>query len=157
MHFGVAALTPCTVATLPHARLREIMDRSPAIRDVFWWLTFVENAVSAEWTTGMARRSATERLEHLLCELLVRLEVVGLTEDNGYAFPLTQEEIGDALGASTVHVNRTLQELRARDLMSLEGRRLAVHDWEGLTALAGFSPDYLHIEGLRPAAAPARH
>ena len=157
VHFGVAALTPCTVATLAHARLREIMDRSPAIRDVFWWLTFVENAVSAEWTTGLGRRSATERLAHLLCELLVRLSAVQMTEDNSYTLPLTQEQIADVLGVSTVHVNRTLQELRALGLISLEGRRLTIHDWEGLKGLAGFSPDYLHVEGLRPPARPAHH
>ena len=157
VHYGVAALTPCTVATLAHARLRAIMDESPAIRDVFWWLTFVENSVSVEWTTGLGRRSATERLAHLLCELLVRLGAVELTEDNGYALPLTQEELADALGITTVHVNRTLQELRALGLISLEGRRLAVHDWDGLKGLSGFSPDYLHVEGLRPRPQPLHH
>jgi CRP-like cAMP-binding protein len=157
VHYGIAALTPCTVATLAHARLRAIMDESPAIRDVFWWLTFVENSVSVEWTTGLGRRSATERLAHLLCELLVRLATVGLTEDNGYALPLTQEELADALGVSTVHVNRTLQELRALGLIRLEGRRLTVHDWEGLKDLSGFSPDYLHVERLRPRPQPLHH
>ncbi|MDB5559496.1 MAG: cyclic nucleotide-binding protein [Enterovirga sp.] len=148
-HFGVVALTSCTISVLPHARLREIMESRPAIRDVFWWLTFVENAISAEWTVGLGARSAEERLAHLFCELLVRLATVEMTDGNSYALPLTQDQLSDAVGLSAVHLNRTLQDLRGSGLISLDGHRLTIHNWEALKDFSDFSADYLHVEGLR--------
>lgn len=156
VHYGVAALTACTVATVPHARLRAILEAHPALRDAFWWLTFVENSISNEWTVNLGRRSALERAAHLFCELLARLWPVGIAADHAFPFPLTQEELADVLGLTPVHVNRTLQELRARDLVMIKGRRLVIHDLDGLQALAGFNADHLHLEGMR-GSSPARH
>jgi DNA-binding transcriptional regulator LsrR (DeoR family) len=58
---------------------------------------------------------------------------------------MTQAELGDALGISTVHVNRTLQELRAAGLIRLQGARLTVLDWEALKEVGEFDPTYLHL------------
>lgn len=146
VHVGVAALTPCKVGLVPLGALRTVMDRRPAIRDVLWWLTCVDNAISAEWSAGLGRRSTQERFAHLVCELLVRLTTVGLAAEGSYALPLTQHELGDALGVSAVHVNRTLQNLRGMGLLSLEGRMLRIHDRAALRSMAGFSDDYLHAD-----------
>ena len=85
-------------------------------------------------------------MAHLLCELYVRLKAVGLTNGNGYAFPLTQAEFGDAVGLSTVHVNRTLQDLRGEGLITLRNGSLAVLDWDGLKEAGEFDPTYLHLK-----------
>ena len=53
----------------------------------------------------------------VLCEIDARLRAVGL-ERHAYQLPITQPELGDATGLSTVHVNRTLQELRGNGLMT---------------------------------------
>lgn len=149
IHSGVCALTPCTVAVLPHAELRALMERRPPIREAFWWLLCVENAISAEWSVGLGRRTAEEQMAHLLCELLIRLWSVGLSTDNGYALPLTQTDLGDALGLSNVHVNRTLRELRERGVVTLEDRWLTIHDRTALKAIGHFDVDYLHVDGPR--------
>ena len=75
----------------------------------------------------------------------MRLQAIGLAEGGAYEFPLTQAELADATGLSTVHVNRTLQELRAAGLITLKGRLLTIRDAECLKALAGFDPGYLHL------------
>lgn len=149
IHYGIAALTRSTVATVSRAYLRDLMDQSREIRDVLWWMLSVENSIAAEWAVGLGRRTAEERLAHLMCELLVRLSVVGHAHENSFKLPLTQQELGDALGVSTVHVNRTLQTLRGSGLIRQEGRDILVRNWDALKQLAGFSPDYLHIEGAR--------
>jgi CRP-like cAMP-binding protein len=94
---------------------------------------------------GIGRRSAYTRIGHLLCEVFVRLQAVGLTNDDRCEFPITQSEIGDALGLSTVHVNRSLQELRGDGLIELERSTLTVLDWPGLTKAGEFDPTYLHL------------
>ncbi len=149
IHYGVATLTASTVATIPRAHLRDLMDEFPEIRDVLWWMLSVENSIAAEWAVGLGRRTSEERLAHLVCELLVRLAVVGHSQENSFRLPLTQQELGDTLGVSTVHVNRTLQSLRSSGLIRQEGRGITVRDWGALKELAGFSADYLHIEGTR--------
>ena len=59
-------------------------------------------------------------------EWIERLQAVGLMEDHTCDLPMTQAELGDALGISTVHVNRVLQELRGDALISLKGSTLKV-------------------------------
>jgi CRP-like cAMP-binding protein len=78
--------------------------------------------------------------------MLVKMRVVGLAQDHSCAFPITQSEVGDALGLSLVHVNRTLQELRAAKLISLRGDQLKALNWEGLKAAGEFTPTYLHLK-----------
>jgi CRP-like cAMP-binding protein len=94
-----------------------------------------------------ARREAYNAMAHLLCELLVRLRAVGLADDLSCELPMTQTEFGDALGISTVHTNRVLQDLRAEGLITLRERTLSVLDWEGLKRTGDFDPTYLHLMG----------
>jgi hypothetical protein len=78
---------------------------------------------------------------------LVRTRAVGPSNGHACEFPLTQNELGDALGLSTVHVNRSLQELRAKELIYLKGGFLTVLNWDGLKEVGEFDPTYLHLEG----------
>ncbi len=85
-------------------------------------------------------------MAHVLCELVTRSRAVGLAQDDTYEIPMTQNEFADALGISTVHVNRTLQEMRADGLILLKGSKLTIPDWDKLTEAGEFDPTYLHLE-----------
>ncbi len=91
-------------------------------------------------------------MAHVLCELLVRLRVVGLVEDHSCDLPITQGEFADALGITTVHVNRVLQQMRADGLIELKGDRVLVPDWERLKQAGDFDPTYLHLKREQAAA-----
>jgi CRP-like cAMP-binding protein len=146
MDDGVSSLTPCTVALVPHSALREITKSYPHLTRVLWFTTLVDGAVHREWMTGLGRLSAPERIAHLLCELFLRLQAVGLTRDHSFDLPITQAELADAFGLSSVHVNRTLQELRGEGLITSQGKTLVINDWERLQQVAQFNPDYLHMD-----------
>lgn len=109
--------------------------------------------VDDEWMIGIGRRSAYTRIAHVLCELLVRMRSVGLANGNNMELAVTQAELGDALGLSTVHVNRVLQELRGDGLIVLRGRFLSVQDWPGLKKAGEFDVTYLHLAPKAEAAA----
>jgi CRP-like cAMP-binding protein len=94
--------------------------------------------------TGLGRLDARERVAHVLCELFLRLQAVGLTRDHSYELPITQIELSDAFGLSTVHMNRTLQDLRGERLITSEGKTVVINDWERLQQVAQFDPEYLH-------------
>src|SRR3712207_6844894 len=145
MDHSIGTLTPCKLALIPHQTLLGVIETYPRIAQALWRDTLIDAAVFREWLVGMGRRSSYERLAHLLCELLVRYKAIGLTNGNSYELPVTQTELGDALGLSLVHMNRTLQQLRADGLITSQGRTLVINDWEGLKRVAMFDPRYLHL------------
>jgi CRP-like cAMP-binding protein len=102
--------------------------------------------------TSIGQREAYPRIAHLLCEMMMRLRAVGLVNGSSCNWPITQAEIGDALGVTTVHVNRVLQQMRADGLVELKGDRLNIPDWEKLKKAGDFDPTYLHLESHQAAA-----
>jgi CRP-like cAMP-binding protein len=146
MDHHLGTLTACRLAFIPHASLNHLMRSCPRVADVFWRDTLIDAAVFREWMIGIGRRSAYTRIAHLLCEVLMRMRAVGLANGHECELPITQTELGDALGLSTVHVNRSLQELRGDGLITLNSGVLSVLDWEGLNKAGEFDPTYLHLD-----------
>lgn len=142
----VMALTPCAVAIVPHEKLREITERYPHLTRVYWFATNLDAAIHREWELSLGRRNAISRLAHLLCELRVRLGLVGLADDSGYELPLTQEDLADCLGLTSVHINRTLRELREQDMVVVRSGRVDISDLRALERIAEFNPTYLYLE-----------
>jgi len=100
----------------------------------------------------MGRKDAPQRIALLFCELFTKLQAVGLTRGNSCNFPVTQSAIADALGLSTVHVNRSLMDLRREGLITLEKHTLTILKWEELQHYADFDPLYLHKDVAAKAA-----
>ena len=145
MDHSVGALSACHVVTFPHRHLVEITQHYPHLARLLWLMTLIDSAITREWVVAMGRRSAVEHLAHLICELYVRLDVIGMVHDHSFEFPITQMELGDVLGLSAVHVNRVLQELRGENLITWQGQTVCVLDWPRLQRRAAFEPDYLHL------------
>ena len=142
---SVAALSPLSVRAVPNANLFRLLETSPRITRALWSTTLVEESITCEWLVSIGKRSAIERVAHLLCELYLRLSAVGRSDGPRFALPLTQSELADALGLSTVHVNRTLQELRKSRLIAFQSGLVELFDFDALAKLALFSPAYLHL------------
>ncbi|HEY0412543.1 MAG TPA: Crp/Fnr family transcriptional regulator [Allosphingosinicella sp.] len=145
MDHSIATITRARVAYIPRSRMDALTER-PKIARAFWWATLVDEAVLRAWLVNVGRRDAFEAIGHLMCELYLRMKNVGLATDHSYELPLTQEELGDALGLTPVHVNRVLQRMRAEGLISLNRGALTIHDYRRLESASGFNPNYLHIE-----------
>ena len=141
----MGTLVPSKVAFIPHESIHELIATHQTLAAALWRDTLIDAAVFREWIVGIGRRSAYTRIAHLLCELLARFRAVALTSDHTFPLPITQAELGDALGLSTVHVNRSLQELRGDGLITTEGRTVIVNDWQGLKKAGEFEPTYLHL------------
>jgi CRP-like cAMP-binding protein len=145
MDHSLGTLVPSKLAFIQHDDLHALLRGHPRLHDLFWRDTLIDAAVFRQWMVGIGRRSAQTRIAHLLCELLARLRAVELAEDHAFRLPVTQAEMGDALGLSTVHVNRVLQTLRGERLIAWRGDSVTVLDWEGLQDRGEFDPIYLHL------------
>jgi CRP-like cAMP-binding protein len=141
----VVALTEARVAWFAHDALRRLGDAQPRLGTLLWRLSLLEAAVSREWVVNVGRREALERVAHLLCELMARMEAAGLAREGSCRLGLMQRDLAEAVALSAAHVNRVLQDLRGRGLVSFAQGWLTIHDREGLAALGGFRPDYLHL------------
>ncbi len=149
---SISTISQCRVGFITHEALRDICTRFPRITSAFWRESLIDAAIFREWVMNVGQRDAYARMAHVLCELLVRLRAVGLAEDHSCDLPITQAEFADALGVTTVHVNRVLQQMRADGLIELKGDRLFVPDWEKLKQAGDFDPTYLHLEQGQAAA-----
>lgn len=143
VNYSVAALTPVRAARIPASLLLATMDNHPPIMRAVWLDMLATSAIQREWTANIGFRTARERMAHLFCEIVSRLRAVGLGDEDGCVLPLTQEDLGEALGISTVHVNRTLQELRQAGLITLKRQRLDIPDFAALREVARFDDVYL--------------
>ena len=153
LDISVATLTPCSLGFIEHEDLWNLCMRHPRIGAAFWRETLVEGAAFREWILNVGRREAYPRMAHILCEMLVRLKVMGLAQDHACDLPITQSEFADALGITTVHVNRVFQQMRADGLIETRGSRFIIPNWERLKEAGDFDVAYLHLLKPRGAAA----
>ena len=150
---AVGTLTPCVVAQVPRDVMLDFARRRPAIGQALRSAVIGDEAVLQEWLVNVGRRTAYQRIGHLLCELPARMRAIGAVRGNAYDLPLTQHDIGDTTALSVVHVNRTLQHLRGDGLIRWNRRRVEIPDPARLAAAVMFDPAYLHFG--RPAAEAA--
>lgn len=139
-----STLAPSRVGFMRHDTLRAMCEQHPSIATAFWRSTLIDAAIYREWVTNVGRREALSRMAHMLCELIYRLRSVGRSKDHVAEIPITQAALGDALGLSTVHVNRMLQELRRKGLIATSGARMHVLNWPDLVHAGDFDTIYLH-------------
>jgi CRP-like cAMP-binding protein len=140
---SVSAVTEVTFAPIPFPKLFSLFSRFPRVATALFWSSASEAAMFGEHLVNLGRRSAYQRLAHLVLELLVRLSAVGLGDERSYSLPLTQELMADVLGLSGPHINRMIRSLRDEGLATIEGQRVTIHDVAALSALAGFDERYL--------------
>ena len=144
MDHSIGTLSPCQVVDIPSSVIENLTER-PGLMRALWWATLVDEAILREWLVNIGQREAPQRLAHLFCELLLRLNAVELTTMEGFELPITQSELADTPGLSAVHVNRSLQMLRADGLIKLKDRNLLILDPHCLMEFSGFNPNYLHL------------
>ena len=143
---NVQALTRCDIATVPIAALQELAEQRPLVGRAMWIDTLIDAALFREWIVNVGRRSALSRLAHLLCEFALRLDAAGLgDEKRGYEMPMTQEQLADATGLTSVHVNRVLKEIKVLGLIDRNKRAVTILDWDRLKEVGDFSSRYLHL------------
>jgi CRP-like cAMP-binding protein len=130
---------------IPRDAVKALAFARPAVGMAMWYDTLVEGSVQREWTANIGRRDARTRMAHLLCEFGVRLEQAGLGTLCEYELPMTQEQLADATGLTSVHVNRTLRSLDREGWTERRMRSVRIKDWDELAAAGDFDPAYLHL------------
>jgi CRP-like cAMP-binding protein len=150
LHLDVLDHTISTIATsrvgfIHHDAIKEVCSKHPRITAALWRHTLIDSAIFRTWMANIGQKNARARISHLLCEMFLRSEAIGLAKDSAIAFPIKQVDIADALGLSVVHVNRVVQELRSEGLIAWGNGTLDILKWQSLQEEGDFAPEYLHI------------
>ena len=144
MDHDLVTLTPATLGFIEHHTLRELLRRRPSLGDLFWRDTLIDAAMFREWIVNVGQRPAPSRLAHVVAELHERLKSIKQIDGNTFEMPLTQEQIGEALGITAVHANRVIRQLRQEGILEFSRGRVTILNQQALLDLADFDGRYLH-------------
>jgi CRP-like cAMP-binding protein len=150
IEYSIGTLVPSVIAYIPHDRIDDIYSHHARLTRSFNWLALNEISILQEWLISVGSRPSHQRLAHLLCELLIRARAAGLTEDHWFHLPLTQTQLGEAMGITHVHTNRTMKRLRNDEMITFENKILDITDWPKMKAYADFDARYLHLDNADP-------
>jgi CRP-like cAMP-binding protein len=142
----VVTLGDCVLGFIPHDPLRALIRNNPRVTEALWRDTLIDAALFREWICNVGARDATSRLAHLIVEIYERLAAIERVNNMSFRFPATQIVLAEAIGTSTVHLNRVLQELRTKGLLEVERGEITIFNLEGLRQIADFDPLYLHLD-----------
>ncbi|HYE26691.1 MAG TPA: Crp/Fnr family transcriptional regulator [Allosphingosinicella sp.] len=145
---SVQLLTDAEVAYIPQQAIQDVALGNPTVGRALWIDTLIDASIFREWVVNVGRRDSRARVAHLLCEFSMRLEAAGLASNHHYELPMTQEQLADAVGLTSVHVNRVLKQLGEEGLISRDKRRIVIEDWPRLRAAGDFNERYLHHDGI---------
>lgn len=140
----VATITGASAAIVPHSELDAIADEFPELTRKLWFSTLLDAAIHRAWLFRLGRLDAAARVAHFLCETNARLVSAGLSDGNRFALGLTQADLAEVCGLTTVHVNRVMRQLREDRLCVFRSSLVEILDLGGLTALGQFNPAYLY-------------
>ena len=139
-------LATATIVRVQAKNLKRAASNSATITQAFWAYSAVDAAVLSQWAVNLGRRDAKARMAHFLCEMGVCSEHSGDGDRHEFLLEASQGQIGDALGLTAVHVNRTLKVLRESNVVAIDGRIIRIQDWPLLSAIGDFDPRYLQMD-----------
>jgi CRP-like cAMP-binding protein len=141
----VVTLTAVTVAFVRHSDLDAITREHPALTRKLWYATLLDAAMHREWLFRLGRLDAIERIAHFLSETNARLKAIGLSDGQRFRLPITQSDLAEVCGLTTVHVNRVLRALRDEGLCIFRSSTVMIADPDLLAARGQFDAAYLHL------------
>lgn len=145
----VVACGECIICPFPKQRMEEFFLDHPRLSGTLMQMSTREQVILMERVINLGSRDAHERMAHLFLELYMRLSAVKLNNGLAYRFPVSQSVLGDALGLSKVHTNRTLKRLREEGLLTLTDGVATIQNINGLISAAQFESFYLNDANLR--------
>lgn len=151
---SVQALTRLETIDIRRSDLRQVILGNPEVGTAIWIDALVDSAIYRDWITNVGQRNARARIAHLLCEFAVRAQAAGLDGATSLKLPMTQEQIGDAVGLTGVHVNRTLRTLESEGIIKRDRRELWFTNWDVIRTVGDFTSIYLHLNQVEQFSSP---
>ena len=146
LEHDIATVSEAKVAIVPHDKIRELTAASPDLARKLWFATLLDAAMHRAWLFRLGRLDAMGRLAHFLCETNARLKAVGLSDGRRFHLDLTQNDLAEICGVTSIHVNRILRQLREEGICTYRSSLVEIHRPDLLAARGQFDDAYLYLE-----------
>ncbi|EAQ11326.1 CRP-like cAMP-binding protein [Maritimibacter alkaliphilus HTCC2654] len=143
----VVSIGTVQVGYVTHQSLNRVLETEPNLSRILWYSTLLDAAMHREWILKLELLDADGRLAHLCAELWHRLDFVGMAGENGFALPLTQKELSDACGTTSIHMNRVVRKLRESGIVDISRGQVTILDRAALERVGRFDASYLYGDG----------
>jgi CRP-like cAMP-binding protein len=143
---SIATLTKAAIATVPHDALKRLTEADPELARKMWASTLLDAAMHREWLFCLGRLDALGRVAHFLAETNARLQAISLSDGSGYDLPITQTDLSEITGLTSIHVNRVLRSLRESGTCVFRSSRVEILDRGQLERIGQFDPTYLYLK-----------
>jgi CRP-like cAMP-binding protein len=143
---SIQCLGRATVREFDHERALELARTDPDVSLRFMWQLAEDERRLHNWVIALGRGSAIERIATLMLDFRGRLIQAGIGRGDQFHLPMTQEQIGDHLGLTLVHVNRTLKRLREDGILTVRSGLVLIHDVDALALYAAPMQDIFERE-----------
>ena len=144
---NIQAIGPVKVGLIPHERISDVMRDEPHLARLFWFSTLLDAAMHREWIMKLEQLTVPRRIAHIFAEIWRRLQMVDLAYADGFETPLKQSDLADMCGATVIHTNRAIGELRRHQIADFDRGRVTIRNRDALEDYGHFSPDYLYGDG----------
>jgi CRP-like cAMP-binding protein len=151
---GIASVTEAEVAIVPHRALETLTERDPDLGRTLWAATLLDASIHREWLFRLGRLNAVGRIAHFILETDARLQAIGHSDGRRFILPITQADLGEITGLTSIHINRVLRMLREERICIFRSSTVEILDPERLARIGQFDPAYLY---LRSGAGLDRH
>ena len=139
------ALSPCEMRATAHAQLSMLGDERPELYHKLWRISMIDASIHRYWIFRLGRLAGKARIANFLTEMFVRLHARGLCGIDSYDLPLSQNDLAEINGMTSVHVNRLLGDLRLDGFCTLADGVVHLGNLAGLARVGHYSPDYLYL------------
>ena len=135
-------ITRATVQALDYETALDLGRTDPDVSLRFMWQLAEDERRLHNWVIALGRGSAIERIATLMLDFRGRLIQAGLANGDDFQLPMTQEQLGDHLGLTLVHVNRTLKRLRDEGILTMARGHVQIHESGRARQLCGSDAGY---------------
>jgi len=141
----LTAVSPCTLYEVDRTALGRLFREHPRVGALLYGVSASEHVAMADRLTSVGRTDGMTRVATLLLDIRSRLRLVDGPSGSVFELPLTQQDLGDAVGLTKTHVNRSLKALEATGLLERDGKIIRIVDVDALTKLVGFQDRHSHV------------
>ena len=141
----LTAVSPCTLYETPRSALGRLFRDHPRLGALLYGVSASEHVAMADRLTSIGRTDGMTRVATLLLDIHSRLRLVDGLTGSTFQLPLTQQDLGDAVGLTKAHVNRSLKALEATGLLERDGKIIRITDIDALSRLVNFNDRHGHV------------
>ena len=135
----VVALSQVIVCDIAVESIGRLFAERPRLAALLFLVSQEERVFAMERLALLGQAPAKTRLAALFLRLYERVRQLEGKAKARFFMPLTQQDMGDLIGVTAVHVNALMKDLRTSGLVAVKSREIHIADFDGLRDLAGIA------------------